>query len=175
MGGEGRRLPSGEAPGGPMRHRAMVRIGRLVFLAAVAAAATGCSSVFATFGRPTDLTVLRTGASRDEVELELGQPRSERPTKCGVEATYRVRVGERHSPVDNASTVVGSAAQAVRSTGTGQLNVLVGVVVAVPTLVLTDIILSTREISRIARGGRELTVTYDDQGYVLRFTEPVRR
>jgi len=148
---------------------------RVVLLAAFAAVVGGCSSVFAAFGRPTDLTVLQRGASRDEVEMELGRPRRETPTKIGVAATYRVRVGDRHSPLENASTVVGSAAQAVRSTGGGEFNTMVGVIVAVPTLVLTDIILSTREISRLARGRREVTVYYDSAGCVLRFTEPVRR
>jgi hypothetical protein len=153
----------------------MVRIGRLAILAAVACAAGGCSSVFAAVGRPTDLTVLRQGASREEVECELGRPRSERLLDNGVAATYRVRVGERRSPAENAATVVGSAAQAVRSVGPTQFDTFVGVLVALPTALLTDVILSTREISRLARGRRELTVYYDDLGYVLRFTDPVRR
>lgn len=153
----------------------MVRIGRLAILATVAAAAGGCSSLFAAVGPPTDLTVLRQGASREEVECEFGRPRSERLMEKGVAATYRVRVGARRSPVENAATVVGSAAQAVHSVGPTQFDTFVGIIVAVPTLVLTDIILSTREISRIARGRRELTVYYDDDGYVLRFTDPVRR
>ena len=153
----------------------MVRIAGVVLLAAVAAAAGGCSSFFAAVGRPTDLTVLREGASREEVECEFGRPRSERLMEEGVAATYRVRVGARRSPAENAATVVGAAAQAVQSTGPTRFDTFVGVVVAVPTLILTDIILSTREISRIARGRRELTVYYDDDGYVLRFTDPVRR
>jgi len=148
---------------------------RVVLLAAVVAVAGGCSSFFAAFGRPTDLTVLERGASRDEVEMELGRPRKERQTPSGLAVTYRVRIGDRHSPLENASTVVGSAARAVRSTGPGEFNTVVGVIAAVPTLVLTDIILSTREIARLARGKRELTVFYDDAGFVLRFTEPVRR
>lgn len=153
----------------------MVRIAGVVLLAAVAAMAGGCSSVFAAVGRPTDLTVLREGASRDEVECELGRPRSERLMDQGVAATYRVRVGQRHSPAENAAAVVGATAQAVQSTGPTRFDTVVGVFVALPTFVLTDIILSTREISRIARGRRELTVYYDDDGYVLRFTDPVRR
>jgi hypothetical protein len=153
----------------------MVRTLGVAILLAVAASAGGCSSIFAAVGRPTDLTVLRQGASREEVEFEFGRPRSERLMEEGVAATYRVRVGERRSPVENAATVVGSAAQAVQSVGPTQFDTFVGVVVAVPTLILTDIVLSTREISRIARGRRELTVYYDDDGYVLRFTDPTRR
>jgi hypothetical protein len=148
---------------------------RVVLLVALGTAAGGCSSVFAAFGRPTDLSVLQCGASRDQVELELGRPRRETPTRSGVAVTYRVRVGERHSPIENASTVVGSAAEAVRSTGPGEFNKVVGAIVAVPTAVLTDLILSTREIARLARGKREVTVYYDHAGTVLRFTEPVRR
>ncbi len=153
----------------------MVRIWRLAILAAAAWAAGGCSSIFAAVGRPTDLTVLRQGASREEIECELGRPRSERLMEKGVAATYRVRVGERRTPVENAATVVGSAAQAVQAAGPTRIDTFFGVLVALPTLVVTDIVLSTREISRIARGRRELTVYYDDDGYVLRYTDPVRR
>jgi hypothetical protein len=153
----------------------MVRIGRSAILAAVLCAAGGCSSFFAAMGRPTDLTVLRKGASREEIEVELGRPRSERLMDDGVAATYRVRVGERHSPIENAATVVGSAAQAVKSAGPTRFDTFFGVLVALPTLVVTDISLSAQEVSRLARGRRELTVYYDDLGYVLRFTEPVKR
>jgi hypothetical protein len=153
----------------------MVRTGRFLLLAALAAATGGCSSLFAVVGRPTDLSVLRRGATREEVECEFGPPRSERLMDRGVAATYRVRVGDRRSPFENAATVVGRAAQVVSSSGTTQYDMFVGVVLAVPTAIVTDIILSTREVSRIAGGRRELTVYYDDAGYVLRFTEPVKR
>lgn len=157
-----------------MRSRAMVRIGRLAILA-VLAASGGCSSIFAAVGRPTDLTVLRQGASREEIECELGRPRSERLMEKGVAATYRVRVGDRHTPIENAATVVGSAAQAVKSAGPTRFDTFFGILIALPTLVVTDVILSTQEVSRIARSRRELTVYYDDDGYVLRFTDPVKR
>lgn len=153
----------------------MVRIGRLAILASVLCAAGGCSSFFAAVGRPTDLTVLRKGAHREEIEVELGPPRSERLMDEGVAATYRVRVGERRTPVENAATVVGSAAQAVKTAGPTRFDTFFGVLVALPTLVVTDVILSTQEVSRIARSRRELTVYYDDLGYVLRFTEPLKR
>jgi hypothetical protein len=153
----------------------MVRIGRLAILASVLCAAGGCSSVFAAIGRPTDLSVLRKGAHREEVEVELGRPKSERLMDEGVAATYGVRVGDAHSPVENAATVVGSAAQAVKSAGATRIDTFFGILVAIPTLVVTDVVLSTQEVSRIARSRRELTVYYDDLGYVLRFTDPVKR
>jgi hypothetical protein len=153
----------------------MVRIGRLAILASALFAATGCSSVFAAIGRPTDLSVLRKGASREEVEVELGRPKSERLMDDGVAATYGVRVGDRHTPIENAATVVGTGAQAVKSAGPTRVDTFFGFLVALPTMIVTDVILSTQEVSRLARSRRELTVYYDDLGYVLRFTEPVKR
>jgi hypothetical protein len=153
----------------------MVRGGKFGVLVAVAAAACGCSSFLAALGPPTDLSVLRRGASREEVEDELGRPRSERMLENGVAATYRVRVGERRSPIENAATCVGRAAQAVETAGTTRFDTFFGILAAVPTLIVTDVVLSTREVSRIARGRRELTVYYDDSGSVLRFTDPSRR
>lgn len=93
----------------------------------------------------------------------------------GVAATYRVRTGPRHSPLENAATVVGSAAQAVQWAGPTKFDTFFGVLAAVPTLVVTDVVLSTREISRLAKSRREVTVYYDDEGYVERFSDPVRR
>jgi hypothetical protein len=153
----------------------MVRGGRFGVLAVAAAVACGCSSFLAAFGAPTDLTVLRRGASREEVESEFGSPRSERLLENGVAATYRVRVGERRSPIENAATCVGRAAQAVETAGTTRFDTFFGILAAVPTLVVTDVVLSTREVSRLAGGRRELTVYYDDLGSVVRFTDPVKR
>ncbi|HEX5136508.1 MAG TPA: hypothetical protein VFY93_06030 [Planctomycetota bacterium] len=153
----------------------MVRGGRFGLLFALAAAACGCSSFFAALGPPTDLTVLRQGASREEIECELGRPRSERLLENGVAATYRVRVGQRRSPIENAATCVGRAAQAVDTAGTTRFDTFFGILAAVPTLIVTDVVLSTREISRIAGGRREVTVYYDDAGSVVRFTDPVKR
>ena len=92
----------------------------------------------------------------------------------GVAATYRVRVGDRHTPIENAATVVGSGAQAVKTAGATRVDTFFGLLIALPTMVVTDVILSTQEVSRLARSRRELTVYYDDDGYVLRFTDPVR-
>jgi hypothetical protein len=153
----------------------MVRGGRSGLLVAFAAAACGCSSFLAALGPPTDLSVLRRGASREEIEDEFGRPRSERRMDDGVAATYRVRVGGRKSPIENAATCVGRAAQAVETAGTTRFDTFFGILAAVPTLVVTDVVLSTREVSRLARGRRELTVYYDGAGSVVRFTEPVRR
>lgn len=153
----------------------MVRGGKSRVLVALAAVACGCSSFLAALGPPTDLSVLRRGASRDEVEGELGRPRSERLMDNGIAATYRVRVGERRSPLENAATCVGRAAEAVDTAGTTRFDTFFGILAAVPTLVVTDVVLSTREVSRLAGGKRELTVYYDDAGSVVRFTEPVKR
>jgi hypothetical protein len=153
----------------------MVRGGRFGLLVAVAAAACGCSSFLAALGPPTDLSVLRRGASREEIEGEFGRPRSERLMESGVAATYRVRVGERNSPIENAATCVGRAAQAVDTAGVTRFDTFFGILAAVPTLVVTDVVLSSREVSRLAGGRRELTVYYDDAGSVVRYTEPVKR
>lgn len=158
-----------------MRHREMVRIAGLALLAALVASAGGCSSLLAVVGPRTDLTVLRPGASRAEIEGELGRPRSVRLLESGVAVTYRVRVTERNSPVDNAATVVGTAARAVSTATPTRLGTFLGVVTAVPAVVLTDLVLSTREVSRLARGRSELTVYYDDDGRVVRFIGPARR
>jgi hypothetical protein len=153
----------------------MVRGGRFGFLVALLAAACGCSSFLAALGPPTDLTVLRRGASREEVESEFGEPRTERMLENGVAATYRVRVGDRRSPIENAATCVGRAAQAVETAGVTRFDTFFGILAAVPTLIVTDVVLSTREVSRIAGGRRELTVYYDDAGSVVRFTDPAKR
>lgn len=138
--------------------------------------AAGCSSVVAAFGQPDDLTVLYRGASRDEVESELGRPRSTRETPLGLQATYRVRVGERGSPAENAATVAGVFGQTgVVVTAGGELGGLLGLLVAVPAAIGTDLVLTTREISRIAGNKRNLTVYYDETGRVIDFTGPTRR
>jgi len=138
--------------------------------------AAGCSSVIAAFGQPDDLTVLYRGASRDEVEAELGRPRTTRDTPHGLQVTYRVRVGERGSPVENAATVAGVFGQSgVVVTAGGELGGLLGLLVAVPAAIGTDLVLTTREISRIAGNKRNLTVYYDEAGRVIDFTGPARR
>jgi len=139
--------------------------------------AAGCSSVIAAFGQPDDLTVVYRGATRDEVEAELGRPRSVRETPHGLQVTYRVRVGERGSPAENAAAVAsvfGQSGGVVVSTG-GEIGGFLGLLVAVPAAIGTDLVLSTREITRIAKNKRNLTVYYDASGRVIDFTGPTRR
>ena len=74
-------------------------------LAAVLLALSGCSAIIAAAGRPDDLSVVRRGALRDDVEHELGRPSRERAAGHGIEATYKVRVGPGGSPSANAGAV----------------------------------------------------------------------
>jgi hypothetical protein len=136
----------------------------------------GCSSFFAAMGRPDDLSVVRRGATREEVEDELGSPKSERETPQGVEATYRVRVGPGGSPLGNAAEVAGVFAQAGPIVATdGEVGLFLRLILAVPVAVGTDLVLSAREVSRIAKNKRDLIVRYDESGRVASFSGPDRK
>jgi hypothetical protein len=137
-------------------------------LAGLLIALSGCSAIIAAAGRPDDLSVVRDGASREEVEDELGRPSRERAHGNGIEATYKVRVGPGGSPSANAGAVARAGLDTFESV-TADVHIrdakvvtgAVGAVFAVPAMLGTDVVLSVRELVRIARRKRKLVVSYD--------------
>lgn len=137
-------------------------------LAAVLLALSGCSAIIAAAGRPDDLSVVRRGALRDDVENEIGRPSRERTDGHGIEATYKVRVGPGGSASANAGAVARAGLDTFEAVTTDVpvrdakvVTGAVGAAFAVPAMVGTDVVLSVRELVRIVRRRRKLVVSYD--------------
>ncbi|MHC4550071.1 MAG: hypothetical protein ACYTEZ_14965 [Planctomycetota bacterium] len=150
-------------------------------LAALLATGTGCSSLVAAVVPNHDLSVVRVGATREQVEDEIGNPKQAIALGRTTEAVYVVRVGRPRTPVQNALRVgevgLDIVAQASYHDKSG-FGFMVGAVIAVPAMIGTDLYLSVKELLSLGRRKRLLTVVYDARGRVASYdlaTSPASR
>lgn len=122
---------------------------RFLALALVAGSLSGCSVGMALSGDETpDLSVVKIGAVRDDVELQLGAPyKVTERQDGGREAAYRFEVG--NDP------------DAIRAIGHGALDVA--------SLGLWELVGTPIEASTGKE--REISVTYDDLGTVKKIEQ----
>ncbi|MHC4340370.1 MAG: hypothetical protein ACYSX0_09195 [Planctomycetota bacterium] len=147
----------------------------------LALSATGCSAVAAAVRHDHDLSVVRIGAPRAEVERALGSPEHTAAHADRIEAVYEVRVSQASSAGENAATVGGVGAGIV-SAGFSQdpsgLGAVLGFIVAVPAMVGTDVYLAGRELLSGSDRRRWIWITYGTEGRVVAHKplsrEPIR-
>lgn len=150
---------------------ALVGTLRLLLLAALLTA--GCSVVVAGLRHDHDLTVLRAGATRDDVEDELGRPEEVLDLGGSVEAIYTVRIGQDRDAGDNLAAVGGIGGRVFGEMARGDdsgWGVFLGILIAVPAMVGTDTYLTVRELTRRSRA--EVVVVYDGAGRVRSYELP---
>ncbi|MHC4932549.1 MAG: hypothetical protein ACYTGV_10215, partial [Planctomycetota bacterium] len=139
-------------------------------LLASALLATGCSAVAAAVRHDHDLSVVRIGAARGEVERSLGGPEHTSAQYDRTDAVYEVRVSQPSSAVENLATVGGVGAGIV-SAGYSQdpsgLGAVLGFIVAVPAMVGTDVYLTGRELFSGSDRRRWIWISYGSDGRVV--------
>jgi hypothetical protein len=139
---------------------------RLV-LAALLAAASGCSAFVAAVLPDDDLSVLLAGMPRSEVERELGSP--ERTGSCphGLEAFYVVRHGRARTWGDNVDAVAQVGIDAARHAGEWAPVHLATYPGAFRALLFpfemigTDAVLAIRELASLPDRRGRVRVVYD--------------
>ncbi|MGI9487775.1 MAG: hypothetical protein ACR2RF_18225 [Geminicoccaceae bacterium] len=122
---------------------------RVIAAALLSASLAGCSVGMALSGDETpDLSVVKIGAAKDDVELQLGQPHKVAELENGArEAAYKFEVGNDPN--------------AIRAIGHGALDVA--------SLGLWEIVGTPIEVSTGKE--REVSVTYDELGMVTKIEQ----
>ena len=121
-------------------------LGRLAAVILVALSLTGCSVGMALSGEKTpDLTVVKIGAAKDDVDLQLGAPEEiEKLADGTAKATYKFEVG--NDP--NAIRAIGHGALDVASIGLWEL---IGTPIEASTGEEHEVLITFDEEERVTR------------------------
>lgn len=144
-------------------------------LAALLAAASGCSALVAAVLPDDDLSVLLAGTPRSDVEREFGRPERTAPSARGLEAVYVVRHGHAHTWGDHVGAVAQVGFDAVRRASAWTPAELATYPPALRALLVpfemvgTDVVLAIRELAALPDRRGRVRVLYDESDRLVAY------
>jgi hypothetical protein len=135
--------------------------------------AVGCSAILAASG-DADLSKVYYGASRREVEAEVGSPKKSEKTESGSHSMYRITVGDPKDSkraLENAMGPLDTMGELTAGDDSG-----ISLLWAIPGAIITEGIQLGKEIGKHSDAETNyLEVTYDQEGRVVSYTVSTER